>query len=223
MAVRLGDVEFTPAPRRAVPFGGTQSLVRQEIPGAGPHYQDMGPEENIYSLEGTLDGDDALQKALKLDQMRRSGGVYTLITDLLPPVQVRIREFRPQVLRATRVEYSIELVEEGVQPDWRPPTPPPDATTPTASPASQTYTVVAGDTLWAIAQRFMGNGARWPALAAKNGITDPTALQVGQVLQVPTSAEAATLAASYQQTTERRNNLLAGVPKRAGTVWVNPA
>lgn len=46
----------------------------------------------------------------------------------------------------------------------------------------KTYTVKAGDTLWAIAVRFYGDGARWRTLAANNGITDPKKLRVGEVL-----------------------------------------
>lgn len=38
---------------------------------------------------------------------------------------------------------------------------------PIAAPV-RTYTVVSGDTLWGIALRFWGNGARWPELYAAN-------------------------------------------------------
>lgn len=50
-----------------------------------------------------------------------------------------------------------------------------------APPAEQTYTVVAGDTLGAIAKRF---GVTVEQLAAWNGITDPSRIEVGQVLKV---------------------------------------
>lgn len=46
----------------------------------------------------------------------------------------------------------------------------------------QTYTVKKGDTLWDIASRFYGEGGKWGALAAKNGVSDPKALQIGTVL-----------------------------------------
>ena len=46
----------------------------------------------------------------------------------------------------------------------------------------RTYTVRQGDTLWDIACRFYGDGTRWRAIAAKNGVTDPRKLQVGKVL-----------------------------------------
>ena len=59
-------------------------------------------------------------------------------------------------------------------------TPSPTGTA-TAEP-EQTYTVQAGDTLSGIAIRFSISVAD---LAAANGITDPSTLEVGQVLTIP--------------------------------------
>ncbi len=53
------------------------------------------------------------------------------------------------------------------------------------TPAANTYTVVAGDSLWAIAQQF---GTTVEALAAANNIADPGAIEVGQVLTIPKPA-----------------------------------
>ena len=46
----------------------------------------------------------------------------------------------------------------------------------------ETWTVKRGDTLWDIACTLWGDGAKWRAIAQKNGITDPRKLQVGRVL-----------------------------------------
>ena len=46
----------------------------------------------------------------------------------------------------------------------------------------RTYTVKKGDTLWGIATRFYGDGAKWGTLASKNGVSDPRKLQIGKVL-----------------------------------------
>ena len=56
------------------------------------------------------------------------------------------------------------------------------APTPTPAPAPQTYTVVEGDTLAAIAQRF---GTTVEALQDANGIEDPDEIIIGQVLVIP--------------------------------------
>ncbi|HEX2927556.1 MAG TPA: LysM peptidoglycan-binding domain-containing protein [Ruminiclostridium sp.] len=66
---------------------------------------------------------------------------------------------------------------------------------PGSSPASNTkraaekqtprkYTVKSGDTLWAIAKRFYGDGSKYPLLAQKNKIKDPNRIYTGQVLVV---------------------------------------
>lgn len=53
---------------------------------------------------------------------------------------------------------------------------------PVPEPPEQTYTVVAGDTLSGIAERF---GTTVEAIASLNGITDPSRISVGQVLRIP--------------------------------------
>jgi nucleoid-associated protein YgaU len=58
------------------------------------------------------------------------------------------------------------------------PTPPPP-------PAPRTYTVVSGDTLFAIAERFYGDGNRYPEIAAASGIANPDLINVGQVITIP--------------------------------------
>jgi LysM repeat protein len=58
------------------------------------------------------------------------------------------------------------------------PTPPPP-------PAPRTYTVVSGDTLFAIAERFYGDGNRYPEIAAASGIANPDLINVGQVVTIP--------------------------------------
>lgn len=54
-----------------------------------------------------------------------------------------------------------------------------------AQPAVQTYTVVSGDTLWAIAERFYGDGSKYQAIADASGIDNPDLIFPGQVLTIP--------------------------------------
>ncbi len=70
------------------------------------------------------------------------------------------------------------------------PTPPAAAPAPTppvaAAPAApKTYTVVAGDNLWDIAEKALGDAARWQEIAELNGLKRPYRLQIGQELKLP--------------------------------------
>ena len=46
-------------------------------------------------------------------------------------------------------------------------------------------TVVKGDTLWAIAVKYYGDGSQWKRIAEANGVTDPKKLKIGTVLEIP--------------------------------------
>jgi hypothetical protein len=55
-------------------------------------------------------------------------------------------------------------------------------------PPSKTYTVVSGDTLWGIAQRFLGAGNRYPEIHATNRDvigSNPNLIFPGQVFTIP--------------------------------------
>ena len=61
-----------------------------------------------------------------------------------------------------------------------------------------THTVVRGDTLSALAHRYLGSPSRWPEIAAVNGLADPDLIVEGQVLRLPVGAEAADATASLE-------------------------
>ncbi|CAM4460227.1 LysM domain/BON superfamily protein [Mycobacterium basiliense] len=56
-------------------------------------------------------------------------------------------------------------------------------TEPEAAP--RTYTVVAGDTLWAIAERFYGDGSKYRVIADASGIANADLIHPGEVLTIP--------------------------------------
>ncbi|WP_343600010.1 LysM peptidoglycan-binding domain-containing protein [Mycobacterium sp.] len=58
---------------------------------------------------------------------------------------------------------------------------------PEPEPAARTYTVVSGDTLWAIAERFYGDGNKYQQIADASGISNPDLIQPGQALTIPRS------------------------------------
>jgi len=74
---------------------------------------------------------------------------------------------------------------ERLQVTLAPPAPPAEAAP--EAPAEQTYTVQEGDSLWAIAERFFGDGNSWTRIQEANSdqISDPNAIQPGQTLRIP--------------------------------------
>ena len=113
-------------------------------------------------------------------------------------------------------------------PPTAPATPPPAAPQParpsTPAPVSPgprptTYTIQAGDTFSAIAQKLYGDGARWTAIAKANPLVDPIRLKVGQVIKLPD------LAAQDQERAEQFEQMRREVSVPSGeaqTVIVEP-
>jgi nucleoid-associated protein YgaU len=53
------------------------------------------------------------------------------------------------------------------------------------APAGRSYTVESGDTLWAIAERFYGDGSKYQLIADASGIANPDLIHPGEVLTIP--------------------------------------
>ena len=55
----------------------------------------------------------------------------------------------------------------------------------------QVHTVVRGNTLWGLAQRYYSDPWRWPRIyeANRNRIKDPDVIQPGWVLTIPSATE----------------------------------
>lgn len=75
-------------------------------------------------------------------------------------------------------EPAAPVAEEVAPPVEEAPAPPPP-------PAPRTYTVEPGDTLWAVAERFYGDGNRYQEIANASGVPNPDSIGVGQVLTIP--------------------------------------
>ena len=56
---------------------------------------------------------------------------------------------------------------------------------PAPEPTARSYTVESGDTLWAIAERFYGDGNKYQAIAEASGISNPDLIHPGEVLTIP--------------------------------------
>src|SRR4029077_7073583 len=66
-------------------------------------------------------------------------------------------------------------------PEAEPAAPPP----PPPPPVARTYTVVSGDTLWAISERFYGDGSKYQGIADASGVSNPDLIHARQVLTIP--------------------------------------
>jgi nucleoid-associated protein YgaU len=93
-------------------------------------------------------------------------------TDEVPAAPVEAAP-EPEVVEVAAEPVAVEVVAE---PE---PAPAPEV------PAARTYTVQSGDTLWAIAEQFYGDGNRYPEIAGASGIDNPDLIQPGQLLTIP--------------------------------------
>lgn len=78
--------------------------------------------------------------------------------------------------------------------------------------ARATYTVAPGETLYQIAGRHLGSGARWVEIAALNDIKDPEKVQAGQAIMLPDRRERIATGASAARATAAR----AAIARRSG-------
>lgn len=121
------------------------------------------------------------------------GGRYTINT----PASIESFEWKESAGSGGDIEYSLSLKQyvfytaqrvslhetaAGTGYSVAEPDRPDDRQTPT------TYTMVAGDNLWKIAQTKLGDGSRWKEIQQLNGISDAEIrrLPVGKVLKLPT-------------------------------------
>ncbi|MGY4651078.1 LysM peptidoglycan-binding domain-containing protein [Mycobacterium sp. URHB0021] len=101
-------------------------------------------------------------------------------TDEAPPPPAAAEAPGPEVVPAAVEE--VASAPEAEAPAPRAPAAPPP---PPPPPAPRTYTVVSGDTLWAISERFYGDGSKYQAIADASGISNPDLIHPGQVLTIP--------------------------------------
>ena len=56
--------------------------------------------------------------------------------------------------------------------------------------ATVNYVVKKGDTLWAIAKKYLGSGTKYPQIASENNIKNPNLIYPGQVFKITTGGTA---------------------------------
>ena len=118
MELVLGDVKVAIPPERKIDFTGLRILVKYDVPGDRPKYQDMGRDERTVRWNGIFYGDGAYDQALALQDYYDSGkntddgsdksGFLFLFEDI--SCRVLIKSYSYQYYRADMIRYDIELV-----------------------------------------------------------------------------------------------------------------
>ncbi len=94
-------------------------------------------------------------------------------------VSVELREYRtPQTVVTKLVKAGTAVVGtvQGVRESNNSPEP---------KTGTKKYTVKKGDTLWAIAKKYYGDGSKYSKIAKENKLVDPNKISIGQVLIIP--------------------------------------
>jgi nucleoid-associated protein YgaU len=161
-----------------------QNVVRAEVQADG-NFVLYTPEKPVWHTDtkGKKDVKLVLQDDRNLVLYAKDGPAWSSKTDTAeppPPAPEAATETAeaPEVAPAA-AEQPAPVAEQAPEPAAPLPPPPP------APPAPRTYTVVSGDTLWAIAERFYGDGNRYQQIADASGIANPDLIHPGQVLTIP--------------------------------------
>lgn len=118
METVLGDIKITIPPERKIDFTGLRVMVKYDVPGDRPRYQDMGRDERTVKWNGIFYGDGAYDQALALQAYYDSGkniddgteksGFLFLFEDI--SCRVLIKSYSYQYYRKDKVRYDIELL-----------------------------------------------------------------------------------------------------------------
>ena len=137
------------------------------------------PDKPIWHTDtkGSKDVKLVLQDDRNVVLYAKDGAAWSSKTETSEPPPPASEEQAPEP------EVAPAAVEEPApapapEPAPAPPPPPPP-------PAPRTYTVVSGDTLWAISERFYGDGSKYQVIADASGIANPDLIHPGQVLTIP--------------------------------------
>jgi Uncharacterized protein containing LysM domain len=117
----------------------------------------------------------------------------TISSEINTPVSIESFEWKEVAGSPGDISFSLKLKEYRFYAAKRVEADPasvqkPKPTRPDERVPPQTYTLVAGDSLWKVAQKVLGDGNRWREIQQLNGISDAQLrkLPVGMVLKLPT-------------------------------------
>ncbi len=67
---------------------------------------------------------------------------------------------------------------------------------------STNHTVVEGETLWSISEKYYGNGYKWTEIAEVNSLQSPNEIEAGQTLDLPSQDTSLTIAETTMPTSD---------------------
>ena len=175
-------------------FLRTPGLTEIVVPFVFPMLTGRSPDYYLGTLERLKTSKEPTQfilvrcspdgRTLYDTNMRVSVEDYNIVEDakkgLDVSVDVNLKQWRPYGTKTATVEPPAE------------PSQPPTVTVEqerdaSTAPTAKTYTVKAGDSLWAIAAKYYGKGAEYSKIASANTdkISNPNLIYPGQVLTIP--------------------------------------
>jgi nucleoid-associated protein YgaU len=160
-----------------------QDVVRAEVQTDG-NFVLYTPDKPVWhsDTKGAKEVKLVLQDDRNLVLYASKGAVWSSKTDTKeappPPPPAEAEAPAPEVAPAAVEEPAPAPAPEAAPAPPPPPPPPPP-------PAPRTYTVVSGDTLWAISERFYGDGSKYQRIADASGVSNPDLIHPGQVLTIP--------------------------------------
>lgn len=175
-------------------FLRTPGLTEIVVPFTFPMLTGRSPDYYLGTLERLETSKEPTQfilvrcspdgRTLYDTNMRVSVEDYNIVEDatkgLDVAVDVNLKQWRPYGTKTVTVEQPAESGQAAtvtVEKER-------DAST---APTAKTYTVKAGDSLWAIAAKYYGKGAEYTKIASANTdkISNPNLIYPGQVLTIP--------------------------------------
>ncbi|MFC4355303.1 LysM peptidoglycan-binding domain-containing protein [Chryseomicrobium palamuruense] len=96
-------------------------------------------------------------------------------------ISIKLKQYRDYGTKTAKINFTSPKPSATVT------KPRSDVSSPKPKQTAKTYKVVRGDTLWAIAKRYYGNGSQYPKIfnANKDKIKNPNLIYPGQVLTIP--------------------------------------
>ena len=156
--IRAGDVIYLPNDYRELEFcGQDDKWVSNDI-----LYYTFGPKDNLWNLADKFYGDGRYWKCL---------ADYNGITNPKKIRDGKVIQIPPfSYLNMDALNYTFEGDSN---------------TNNQSSPSIRSHTFVEGDTLWALASKYYGNGNYWEPLATYNNISNPRKISNGTVVYLP--------------------------------------